>query len=126
MYSRETINELNQLSKEIFGASSKWRKMVESGVLEPVMEDIKKVNPDGTFEMTKIQAMHTSTKGGEVPKSRIVRYTPETIKAYMVERKAQKEQFIAALAKMEQDKRAANAAEAAKKAALEHASGSSV
>ena len=29
---RKTKEELNQLSKEVFGSTSKWRKMMELGV----------------------------------------------------------------------------------------------
>lgn len=36
---RKTREELNALSKEVFGSSSRWKKIVENGVAEPMQKD---------------------------------------------------------------------------------------
>lgn len=47
---RQTQQRLNELSKKVFGASSRWRKLVEKGVVEPVSsyKEVMIPNRNGT------------------------------------------------------------------------------
>jgi hypothetical protein len=81
--------ELNALSKEVFGASSRWQKLVNDGYRKLITKDVSEEVP--------------ATKEGEEPTSRIVqtpvlradgahqfetvRHTTKSIKEYMLERK---------------------------------------
>ena len=129
MYDRKTIDELNQLSKEVFGSSSRWRKLVERGSLELIQEDTTRLKHDGTKETVKTPLMYVGPNGGELPQSQLVRYTVETIKEKMLSLKAQREQFFEMIKKQQEEQKAAKeAAEAAKKTEemVASASGSSV
>jgi hypothetical protein len=122
MYPREITEKLNKLSKEVFGSKSKWRRFVENGVSEAVTEDTKRLLiKDGKEETdyVKTQVLHKDS----VPLSTIKRYTVSEIEQYMVQRKAQKEQFIAAIQKMQQDKKIQ---EEAKSRIITEASGTAV
>lgn len=48
---RKTREELNQLSKEAFGASSKWQKLVNRGVPEPYERKREVVIPRANGEL---------------------------------------------------------------------------
>jgi hypothetical protein len=125
----QEIQELNQLSKEVFGSSSRWRKLVDRGVQELVEEDTTRLSPDGAKETVKTPKMYVGPNGGELPQSQLVRYTPETIKEKMLSLKAQREQFLEKIKKQQEEQKAAKeAAETARKAeeAVASASGSSV
>jgi hypothetical protein len=106
MYSRETIEELNAISKLVYGSKSRWRKLVEKGELEPVMEDTKKLHLDGSSEMIKTQVMHAGPNGGEVPKYTLVRYTPKSVKEKMLNLKAQIDGFMEMIRKQQEEQKA--------------------
>jgi hypothetical protein len=44
---REVRENLNRLSKEVFGSSSKWKKICDQGVAEPFERDREVTVPDG-------------------------------------------------------------------------------
>jgi hypothetical protein len=44
---RKTREELNALSKEVFGTSSRWQKIVSNGVSEPFQKDREVMVPQG-------------------------------------------------------------------------------
>ncbi len=125
MYSREIINELNKLSKEVFGSSSKWRKMIEKGVGELTEEDTKKLEIIDGKEISKIvktPKMHVGDGGGELHQYNLKHYTVESVKEFMLmvlDRRAQMQQ---AIKRLEEQKKAE---EAIRKAA-EEASGTAV
>lgn len=49
---RELRDQLNQLSKEVFGTSSRWQKIINNGVLEPYERDREVMIPraNGTLD----------------------------------------------------------------------------
>lgn len=53
---RKTTEELNELSKKVFGASSRWRKLVENGIKQPMERDKEVMVPtrDGRSVEKKI------------------------------------------------------------------------
>jgi hypothetical protein len=135
MYSRETINELNQLSKEVFGSTSRWRKLVEEGEQRLVTEQITQFDPEanngeGEEKKVTIASLHHSTNGGKLYKHYLHRYTTETVKELMIAVKAKREEFMVQLKQQQIDQQAAKeaTAEAAFNAAtvVDSASGSAL
>lgn len=89
----EEGKEMNRLSKEVFGTSSKWRKLVE-GVPETLQRDREVMIP---------------TKYGPIKKvftdKKIVfkRYTVEEVKQHMVDTLASRENKIVSTARFDQN-----------------------
>ncbi len=46
--------ELNRLSKEVFGTSSRWKKITENGVAEPHERDREVILPKGNSFVKKV------------------------------------------------------------------------
>jgi hypothetical protein len=74
---REVRENLNRLSKEVFGSSSKWKKICDQGVAEPFERDREVTVPDGkggvktkTFTDKKLVVKH---------------YTPDEVCKMMLE-----------------------------------------
>jgi len=127
MYDRETVNELNALSKEIFGSTSKWKKMVEKGVPELKEESTKKLTvKDGKqeTETVKTPVFHTGKDGNcEMHQYYLHRYTIPEVREFMLTAKERKEQVRAMIKKIEEQQRDQAAA---KQTVQEQATGSSV
>jgi len=68
--------ELNALSKECFGVSSRWQKLVNSGVLEPYEREREVMVPRANGEIVK--------KTFKDKKSVVRHYTPEEVKNLMI------------------------------------------
>ena len=99
MYPREVINEMNELSKEIFGTTSKWRKILEKGQVVMMTEEETLYNPEakeGEPEFTKrlIPALHHGPKGGKLIKHETKYYTVDELKAELVKIKTQKAEIV--------------------------------
>jgi hypothetical protein len=122
MLSRKVIEELNALSKEVFNSTSKWRKMCEKGVLTPLEEDTVRLAADGTKTTVKTPVMHVGKNDGEIPRFYLKRYTPETVREFMVGVLLKRQQFMEAIKKQQADQKAAQAT----KDAVSEAAGSSV
>ncbi len=73
---RKTTEELNELSKKVFGASSRWRKLVENGVQQPMERDKEVMVP--TRDGRNVE-MKTFTEKKTVLK----RYTVDEIRDLM-------------------------------------------
>ena len=117
---RKTKEELNQLSKEVFGSTSKWKKMVELGVGEPVQEDTTKLTMvDGkeVKETVKTPVLHKDA----IPLSRLKRYTVNEVREFMLTVKDRQDQVRAAIKRIEEQQKAQAA-----KATAEAASGTAV
>jgi hypothetical protein len=50
---RKTRDELNQLSKQVFGTSSRWQKIVNNGVAEPMSRERDVIVPTSKGLKTK-------------------------------------------------------------------------
>jgi hypothetical protein len=121
MLSREVINELNALSKETMGSSSKWRKMIELGVPELVQEDtVKLTMVDGkeVKETVKTPVLYKDSIHAHTLK----RYTVESVREFMLTVKDRQEQVRALIKRIEEQKKAAEAT----KQAVADQSGSAV
>jgi hypothetical protein len=124
--SNEVKAELNALSKEIFGSTSKWRKMMELGVPEVVTEDttkLKIVEGKEEKETVKTTVMHVGPNGGELPLNRLKRYTVDEVRSFMLEVKEKQEQIRAMIKRIEEQKKAQ---ENHRQAVAEAVTGSSV
>lgn len=125
MYSREVINELNALSKEIFGSTSKWKKMIELGVPELIQEDTKKLTVvDGKqeTETVKTPKMHVGLNGGELHQHTLRRYTVDEVREFMLTVKDRQEQVRQMIKRIE----AQNKAQEEAKRTVDKAAGSSI
>lgn len=73
---RKTREELNELSKRVFGASSRWQKLVDKGVNEPFERDREVMVPSLNGGVKK--QVFTDRK------SVVRRYSVEEVKALML------------------------------------------
>jgi len=121
----EQIQELNNLSMAVFRSKSKWRKMVEQGVAELVVEDTTRLTSDGTETTVKTAKMHVGAKGGEVPQYTLQRYTPESVKEFMLKVIYERQLYFDAIRKVK-EKEEEDLKKELQKQAVEEASGTSV
>jgi predicted translin family RNA/ssDNA-binding protein len=106
MVNRQTREELNALSQEVFGASSRWQKLLNNGYAQLVTEEIDEVVPGENGEPD-------TTKKVEVPVKRAdgaLQYTTEyhtvdSVREYMLDLKKKQEEMRALIAKMQEEKR---------------------
>lgn len=90
---RKTREELNALSKEVFGTSSRWQKIMDHGVLEPYERDREVMIPQANGRLLK----KTFTD-----KKTVVRhYSLEEVKALMNELLLKRKAGNAALAALQ-------------------------
>lgn len=123
MYSRKVNEEMNTLSKEVFGTTSKWKKMIDKGVVHSVMEEATRLNHDGTSEKTKVPKKHVGPNKGELNLFELYHYTLESVREFMLDVKAKRQQLADAIKRINEEEKAAKAT---KDAALKDATGSSV
>lgn len=74
---RNTREELNSLSKEVFGSSSRWQKFVNKGVSEPFERDREVMIPKANGQFVK--------KTFTDKKSIVRRYSVEEVRKLMVD-----------------------------------------
>lgn len=106
MVDRKTRLELNALSKDVFGVSSKWQKLVEKGYLEEVTEEVTETVPaekEGDAPTTKTVRVPVLTASGG-KQSVLKRYTVETVREFLLERKKTLDTLRALLKKQHEDK----------------------
>lgn len=111
MLSSALRKELSALSKEVFGSSSRYVKMME-GMPELVQEEVTEYVPGKTDEddgTTRKVNVPVTYKGTSTKTYAIKRYTAEEIHVHMLSLKAKRDAMIEEWRKMQ-------AAEAAKKA----------
>lgn len=94
---RAEREELNALSKEIFGQANRWRKLVEKGYSETLTRTVVEEVPgeNGAPPTTKESKVALLTNSGG-KQSRIKYLTLEEVKNMMLDLKAQKEAYLAA------------------------------
>jgi len=88
MVDRKTRLELNALSKDVFGVSSKWQKLVEKGYLEEVTEEVTETVPaekEGDAPTTKTVRVPVLTASGG-KQSVLKRYIVESVREFLLER----------------------------------------
>jgi hypothetical protein len=126
--SKRQRDEMNQLSKDVFGASSRWQKLVGKGYQKLITEKKKEMVPaEKEGEAPTEQEIDVAVKRADgALQYTNERYTTESIREYMVERKKQLD-FIRAEIKRQQDELKAKEAQSkATDQALREASGTAI
>jgi len=127
MVSREERLELNALSKEIFGVSSKWQKLISDGVTKVLTRKTTETvpgengEPDTTFEVE----VPVLTKSG-AKQSYVHRMTVEEVKEMLSNLKAQRDAFFAEQKRLQEEAAAKKAQEDLEKSVHKEAMGSAV
>lgn len=95
--------ELNKLSKEIFGSSSRWTKLVDKGYRQVITEEVTEYVPaeDGGEGTTRTVKVPVKTKSGAF-QYQYNRYTPESMKVYLLQLKSQLDEYIDAVKKQKE------------------------
>lgn len=91
---------LNTLSKEVYGVSSRWAKIVRDGVTELVTQELSEIVPgvDGAPDTEKTVKVPVKREDGAL-QSTIKRFSVEDVKVLMVERKIKLDEFKALVEK---------------------------
>lgn len=124
--SKNIRKELNSLSKEIFGTSSRWQKLVDKGYEELLTEDHEEVVPpakEGDAPTTNLIKKPVLNSFGA---KRIVRkyHTVDSVKEYMLEQKKRIDEVKAKIAKAREEMRTKLEAEKQAKKVNEEFAGS--
>lgn len=125
--SRAQREELKELSKEVFGASSRYAKLMSTGYHEMVTEEISEIVPgeDGKPDTERMVKVPVKTASGAL--QYVQKYhTADSVMAYMIQCKVILDKFKADMAKKQADEAAAKAQEEANKKTHEELSGSAV
>ncbi len=72
---RQEREELNQMSKECFGTTSRWQKIINNGVADPMERDREVLVPDGRGGV--------KTKVFKDKKAVVKRYSVEDVRKLM-------------------------------------------
>ena len=127
MIDRKLKEELNALSREVFGASSRWVKLIENGYHKPVTETVTEFVPDeahpegGTNRQVEVPVKH---KG--IPLSRVERHTVESVHTLLLDLKAKRDTFLAEIEQRRQEEEAKKAQEKLQKEVNEQLMGSAL
>lgn len=124
---RALRNELNALSKEVFGASSRWHTLLTRGTSQVVTRKSLETIPgkDGEEPTTKEVDVPVLTKQG-TKQSVIKRYSLEEIHELLLNAKKQRDEIMAQIKQQQAEQAAAKAQEEAIKRVSEEARGSAV
>jgi len=125
--SRNERKELDALSKEVFGTSSRWQKLVNRGYVELVTEKVTETVPgeNGEPDTTREVDAPKLRKDG-AHQSVMKQHTVESIREAMLEGKAKIDEMKAKIAAMQAEQAAKQEADARAKALQESAGGSAV
>jgi hypothetical protein len=118
--------ELKQLSQEVFGASSRWQKLVRKGYQKPITEEVTELVPG------EKEGDEPTTKKVQVPLKRkdeafqftTERHTVESVKVLMLDLKVKLAQRSELIAKIVAEQKAQKEQEDVAKKLQEEAAGS--
>lgn len=123
---RNTRKELDPLSKEVFGSSSRWQKLVSKGHPELLTQEVEEPVPSdkegGTVEIRKVQVPLKTATGANQYYTK--HYTVESIREYMLNQRAMMDQIRAQIKKMNEEAKAKREAEEKAQRLIDEASGS--
>lgn len=116
---KQMRQELGVLSKDVFGSSSRWEKLVDRGYTDAVTQEVDEVVPaekEGDEPTTKkTRQLVSATKNGGTL-YRLYFHDVDSIKTYMLERKVQLDNIREMMRKSQEEaKQKAVDAEEAKK-----------
>lgn len=106
--SRAERDELNALSKDVFGASSRWQKLVNKGYAELKTTEVTELVPGKTDEeeATERKVMVPLKTDFGAHQSTHLHHTVESVRAFMVERKKQLDEIRAEIKRRQDEARA--------------------
>src|SRR5581483_7928079 len=123
---REVKEELNALSKEVFGSTSCWQKLISNGHSELITEEVTEFVPGPTDDdpgsERKVNVPVKTPRG--TYRSTIKRYTVESVCEYMLERKKQLDEIKARIKQHQEEQRAKQEHEKQKQLLHEELAGS--
>lgn len=105
---REEKNELNALSKDVYGASSRWQKLINKGYTKLFTEETTEYVPnaeDETKEGTTRKVQVPIKRKDGALQSVMTYHTVDSIKAEMIDRKAKLDEIRAILKKQQDEAR---------------------
>src|SRR5579859_7420625 len=115
--SRQVKEELNALSKEVFGSTSRWQKLINNGHPELITEEVTEFVPGPTDDdpgmERKVQVPVKNPNG--TYRSTLKRYTVESVREYMLERKKQLDEIKARIKQHQEEQKAKQELENRKK-----------
>jgi len=125
---REQKAELNELSKYVFGSTSKWKKLMEKGQLTAVTEEVteyvpNETDPDAEGTTRKVQV---PVKVGNSPLSTVKRYSYEEVKEYLLTLKSKKDELMEKIRQHQEEQRKKQEQEALQKKVQEELGGSAL
>jgi glycyl-tRNA synthetase beta subunit len=106
---RQTREEMNALSKEVFGASSRWQKLVRKGYSKVVTRQVEETVPaekEGEEPKTIMVDKPVLTESGAKQLTQHF-HTEESVLELMKNLKAQRDTYFAAVKKAQDDQKAA-------------------
>lgn len=107
---REQKTTFDALSKELFGASSRWVKLVKNGRYEQVTEEVTEYVPGEKEEDEGItRKVQVPVKKNGMSLSTLHRFTVDEVESYMLRLKAQLEAFKEMIAKQKAEQEKAKA-----------------
>lgn len=105
MISKKERKELDELSKNVFGSSSRWQKLMGKGYTELVTKEVVETVPpekEGDEPTTKTVQVPVKTEFGA--DQYVVKYhTVESVKKYMEEQKELLENIRSQIQKLQED-----------------------
>lgn len=105
MLNKKERKELDNLSKEVFGSSSRWQKLIGKGYTELVTKEVTETVPpekEGDEPTTKTVQVPVKTESGAdlyVTKY----YTPKSVKKFMEEQKVALEDLRRQIEKLQEE-----------------------
>lgn len=122
--------ELEALSLEVFGATSRYATLLRDGEVKVVTTIVTEYIPaegSGSEGTTKeVEVVETFPGHPKSAKLHLVRHTVESVKTLMLDRKAKQDVFRAAMAKLEADKKEATEQAKLKQAVQNNLGGSAI
>lgn len=124
---QEERQELNSLSKEVYGASSRWHKLVNQGYAKLTTKEVSEFVPNTeTKEVTETKVTVPNLRPDGAKMSVQTRHTVGSVKAEMLDRKAKLNEIRAIMKKQRDDANAKRETEKLANRVHEELSGTAV
>lgn len=123
---RETKEQLNALSKEVFGTASRWVKLVEKGYQKLVTEDVEETVPaDENGEGGGVNVVQKPVLVANGAQQYVTeRHTVASVQALMQKLKKQRDDYFAAVKELQARTKAEQEAKAQSDKLIKEAGGS--
>jgi hypothetical protein len=124
---RKQRKELDALSKEVFGTSSRWQKVVDKGYVELLTEEkeVEYPSPTGGENVKNTERVPVLNSFGAKQIKRIY-HTVDSIKEYMLEQKKAMDNVRAQIAQIQEQERKKKEQEALISQTLNDAAGRAI